>query len=73
MGFPITTGMIIVIIDLWLGFIIFSIFCIFILYFSKPVKPPYLVEREQAISVASFLYLGFWKWKSIFKSDQISD
>ena len=40
-------------------FIIFSIFCIFLLYFSKPIKTPYLVEREQATLVVSFLYLCF--------------
>jgi len=35
--------------------------------FLKTYKNPYLVWREQAISVTSFLYLGFQKWKSIFR------
>jgi len=49
----------------------FYIFHIFPLYFSKPIKTPYLVEREQAISVASLLYLGFWSRNLILEwSDQ---
>jgi len=53
MGFPITTGTIIVIIDYdWVYYFLY-----FFIYFF--CISPHLVGREQAVLVASFLYLGF--------------
>jgi len=57
-GFLITTGTIVVIIDMT-QFIIFSIFSYISFVFLYIYKNLYLVERGQAILVASFLYLGF--------------
>jgi len=66
MGFPITTRTIVVIIDMTQFIIIFiSLYISFV--FLYIYKNPHLVGRGQAILVASFLYLGFSKWKSIFR------
>jgi len=55
MGFPITTRTIIVIIDYdWVYYFLYF-FCIFLLYFSKPIKNPHLVGKGQVILVVSFL------------------
>jgi len=57
-GFSITTGTIVVIIDMT-QFIIFSISLYISFVFLYIYKNPYLVGRGQAILVTSFFYLGF--------------
>ena len=65
MGFPITTGTIVVIIDYdWVYYFLY--FFIFLLYFSRPIKPPLSRKRVNNLSYL-FPLFGFSKWKSIFR------